>query len=60
MINSIKKNDVSIIASIKMDNNSKTEFVDDQNKIIIYKNNDKTYLKLSPTEIKMFPVNMAF
>ena len=43
-----------------MDNNSKTEFVDDKNKIIIYKENDKTYLDLSPTEIKIFPVNMAF
>ena len=43
-----------------MDNNSKTEFVDDKNKIIIYKENDKSYLDLSPTEIKIFPVNMAF
>ena len=60
MTNSIKKNDVSIIASIKMNNNSKTESVVDKNIIIIYKDNDKTYLDISLTEIRILPVNMTF
>ena len=60
LTNSIKKNDVSIIASIKMNNNSKTESVVDKNIIIIYKDNDKTYLDISLTEIRILPVNMTF
>jgi hypothetical protein len=57
LTNSIKKNDVSIIASIKMNNNSKTESVVDKNIIIIYKDNDKTYLDISLTEIRIILEN---
>jgi len=60
LTNSIKKNDVSIIASIKMNNKSKTEFVVDKNIIIIYKDNDKTYLDISLTEIRTLQENMTF
>jgi hypothetical protein len=57
LTNSIKKNDVSIIASIKMNNNSKTESVVDKNIIIIYKDNNKTYLDISLTEIRIILEN---
>ena len=43
-----------------MNNNSKTESVVDKNIIIIYKDNDKTYLDISLTEIRILPVNMTF
>ena len=44
----------------KMMFNSKTESVVDKNIIIIYKDNDKTYLDISLTEIRILPVNMTF
>ena len=40
-----------------MNNNSKTESVVDKNIIIIYKDNDKTYLDISLTEIRIIPEN---
>ena len=43
-----------------MNNKSKTEFVVDKNIIIIYKDNDKTYLDISLTEIRTLQENMTF
>lgn len=40
-----------------MNNNSKTESVVDKNIIIIYKDNDKTYLDISLTEIRIILEN---
>ena len=40
-----------------MNNNCKTESVVDKNIIIIYKDNDKTYLDISLTEIRIILEN---